>query len=40
MNSLYEFTTSITVLDVIVTLRKNVTATKIESNLGIVPSCS
>jgi len=40
MESLYEFTTSIAVLDLIVKLRKNVTATKIESNLDVVPSCS
>jgi len=32
MDFLYEFTTSIAVLDLIATLRKKVTATKIESN--------
>jgi len=40
MDSPYEFTFSITVLDLIVTPRKNVTATKIESNLDMVPSYS
>jgi len=39
MDSLQEFTTAITVLDLTETLRKNVTATKIESNLDIVPNC-
>jgi len=32
MDSLYELSTSIAVLDLIVTLRKNVTAIMIESN--------
>jgi len=40
MDFLHKFATSITVLDLTVTFRKNVTATKIESNLDIISSCS
>jgi len=40
MDFLYEFTTSIAVLNLIVMPRKNVTAIKIESYLDMVPSGS
>ena len=40
MDFLYEFTASIAALNLIVMPRKKVTATKTESNLDIVPSCS
>jgi len=40
MDFLYGFTISIVVLNLIVMPRKKVTATKIESNLDMVPSCS
>jgi len=40
MDFLYNFTLLITVLELTITFYKEVTATKIESNLEIVPNCS
>jgi len=40
MDFLYEFTTSVAALNLIVMPRQKVTATKTESNLDMVPSCS